>query len=125
MAVTPLTVYTVPFQGDMDLTTNLTIPTAEMSYVNDGYTVMMVVNNEDNMGNDLTVTITGVRDNAGRGKTLTETVENEGGRYLFGPFRPIWWNDSGDIQVSFSTGDTMGVPNSLDNIGVKVMKLQF
>jgi hypothetical protein len=124
MAATQLTVYTVPFQGAMDLKTNNTVATADMTFVNDGYTVMNVVNSD--AANDLTVTITGVRDNAGRTKTLTQTVTAAGGYFMFGPFRPIWWNDSGDVQVSFSTGDDgMGVPNSLDDIGVKVMKLQF
>lgn len=125
MAVTPLTIYTVPFQGVLNLDDNLTTPTAEMSFINDGYTVMMVTNNEDDMGNDLAVTITGVRDNAGRGKTLTQTVAKDGGQYIFGPFRPVWWDKSGGVQVSFSTGDTDGVPNTLDNIEVKVIKFQF
>lgn len=123
MAATPLTVYTVPFQSVMNLTANNTTATAEMTFVNDGYTVMNVVNADPD--NALTVTITGVKDNAGRGKTITQEVAAAGGYFMFGPLRPIWWNDSGDIQVSFSTGEDMGVPNTLANIGVKVMKLQF
>lgn len=124
MAATPLTVYTVPFQGVIDLNADITVATADMTFVNDGYTVMHVLNVD--AVNDLDVTITGVKDNAGRAKTLTQTVSANGGSVVFGPFRPIWWNDSGDVQISFSTGDDgMGVPNSLDDIGVKVMKFQF
>ncbi len=123
MPATPLTVYTVPFQGFIDLTTNNTPATAEMTFVNDGYTVMNVVNSDPD--NALTLTITGVRDNAGRSKTITQVVAAQGGYFMFGPFRPIFFNKAGDVQVSFSTGDEDGVPNTLANIGVKVMKLQF
>jgi hypothetical protein len=73
---------------------------ANMSFVNDGYTVLLVANGN---GSPTTVTVYGVPDNAGRtvGWTFALAVP-AGSTGFFGPYRPIWWNMSGVLNVSFS-----------------------
>jgi hypothetical protein len=104
MPILPITVHKQPFQGQISVDpTAMQASQSEMSFVNDGYTVLLVTNMDDNMGSDTTVSIFGVPSNSGRDYTISQLVEKEGGSYLFGPFRPAFWNDSGVVFVSFSS----------------------
>lgn len=92
-----------------------------MSFINDGYTILIVQNLAAAV---TTVTVYGVPDNAGRsvgvnfaqtvpGVTLNPTV---GGIGIFGPYRPIWWNQAGVVNVTFS---------AITTVTVKAVSLQF
>lgn len=124
MAATPITVYPGGFQtsnvlnGVFDpMGDNITYgadATAEMSFVNDGYTILYVANTTADADTD--VTITQVRDNAGRKVSpFTITVYTET-QVAFGPYRPIWFNQSGLVNVAFSV---------TANIRVSCVSLKF
>ena len=117
MAVIPLTVFKAPFQGQpnpsgaltgvgVDLTTvsattpSIVIVGTEYSFVNDGYTILYVLTNAAPAAN---ITITSIRDNAGRVADIgAPTALVASTTFSYGPFRPIWWNQGGIVNVSFS-----------------------
>lgn len=108
---------TVPFQGHANLTTGFVAATqTNISFVNDGYTVLFVQNNT---GGNRLVKISSEPDNAGRiDEALTTTgfdvptMTTE----MFGPFRPIWWNEAGKVFIEL---DAIATTNLL------VVKYQF
>lgn len=101
MAITPITIYTVPFQSKLDLTTSLaaaTAATTTMSFINDGYTVLFI---RSAMGATPTVTISSAPDNSGRVGSISEQI-TANSTVSYGPFRPIWWNVGGLVSVGLS-----------------------
>ncbi len=114
MAITPIVVQTVPFQGHLAQTL-VPAATVDLSYINDGYSIL-VINNAS--GGPVNVKISSVKDNAGRiDEDLTTTgFAQPVGIQIYGPFRPIWFNDAGKILVTLA---------QTANITVGVFKLQF
>jgi hypothetical protein len=114
MAIQTLTVQTVPFQSHLEQT--LTAATSvDVNFVNDGYSIL-VVNNTS--GGAINVKIVSVPDNAGRiDEDLTTTGYSQpAGIQIYGPFRPVWFNDQGKVSVTL--GQTA-------NMSLGVFKLQF
>lgn len=132
MATQKIPVYTAPFQGGTngtDITTVVdgiitTVTSPEISFVNDGYTVLIV---KKGTTEDVNIYIPSVPDNAGRIKnigafdvvtglpTAAAQVIRSTSR-LYGPFRPIWWNFGGTITVSF---------NLITRLDVAAIRLEF
>lgn len=117
MAIQELTVQTVPFQSHLNLTNNLTAATSvNISFINDGYSILVVQNNS---GGNRLVKIQSEPDNAGR---IDEDLSTTGYNVptmtteIFGPFRPIWWNDAGKIFIELDATATTNLA---------VFKLQF
>ena len=120
MAVTDIPVITAPFQGQpnpsgaltgvgVDLTTvsattpSIVIVGTEYSFVNDGYTILYVLTNAAPAAN---ITITSIRDNAGRVADIGPITSVVSSTFSYGPFRPIWWNYGGRVNLSFSVPPT-------------------
>jgi hypothetical protein len=122
VAIQPIPIYNAPFQGGVagtNLTTTATgivtaVTSVNCTFVNDGYTVLYII-----MGaTPAFLYIPSVPDNAGRvgnigvvdgagvptvaGVTLAATTT-----YSFGPFRPVWWNFGGTMNVVFSNATTI------------------
>lgn len=121
MAVTPIPVTIAPFQGSeaSDPTrafgsilnvigaapSTVGVGTAaalNMSFVNDGYTVLFVTT----VATVPQLTITAVSDNAGRSVNIGPTILVANQTRAFGPFRPVWWNYGGTINITFSAAPT-------------------
>lgn len=104
MAALVIPVVEVPFQESLSFTDNDTaVPSGlEVQFVNDGYTIF-VVNNAAMSDND--VTISAIPDNAGRDVNYTATVTAES-TMIFGPFRPVWWNQAGVVTATFESDTT-------------------
>jgi hypothetical protein len=123
MAATEIVVQSGGFQTTRTLT--YVASQLEMTFINDGYTVLFVKNGS---GGAVVVTFTPVKDNAGRTKIIIPEVSpvNEvdpawtladGANATFGPFRPIWWNKGGYVNVAFDVADA--------DILVAAVKFQF
>lgn len=108
---------TVPFQGHASFSTSFVAAAqTNISFVNDGYCVLFVQNNS---GGNRLVKIQSEPDNAGR---IDEALSTEGfdvptmTTEMFGPFRPIWWNEAGKVFIEL---DAIATTNLL------VVKYQF
>lgn len=133
MAVTPITVYSAPFQGGEASTpsrafgtsVNLLgatplagiaqVATDEMSFVNDGYTILFVTSGAEQPQ----LTITAVSDNAGRAVNIGPTALTINDVRAFGPFRPVWWNFGGVVNLFFTS------PPVITNVKVAAVSFQF
>jgi len=129
MAITPIVVRDGGFQTSLVFTEIDTVAqpiTEEMSFVNDGYSVLFIWNPfPPGIGeeNDILVSVTQIEDNAGRGNVY-EAVVPHAGYGSFGPYRPIWWNSGGIVNVNFTFAATGGL-EVLADARVWVTKFQF
>jgi hypothetical protein len=96
-----------PFQGHASLTTSFVAATqTNISFTNDGYCVLFVQNNS---GGNRLVKISSEPDNAGR---IDEDLSTTGFNVptmtteMFGPFRPIWWNEAGKVFIELDATAT-------------------
>ena len=102
---------------------------AEMQFLNDGYTFVYVFNPFDDPGfgndgqNDITVTFTAVPDNAGRIQDLAERVPF-GASAICGPFRPVWWNYGGKVDLS-AAFSVPGGGEDINDASISAFRLQF
>ena len=115
MAVTDIPVITAPFQGQpnpvagtltgvgLNLSLSTMAATQNMSFINDGYTILYVITVAGSTGN---ITISSVRDNAGRVADIGPITSVVSSTFSYGPFRPIWWNYGGRVNLSFSVPPT-------------------
>ena len=128
---TQITVYNAPFQGKESSVPTLNLGTVvnlagtvqstgvaqaaalEMFFVNDGYTILFVCTGAAAVTGN--ITIKAVPDNAGRAvdivsgapAPLIPILVNQ--TRAFGPFRPIWWNSGGVVNLTFSNADNITV----------------
>jgi hypothetical protein len=110
--ITTLSVVRVPFQGEINFTDQFVDASTEMKYPNDGYTILYV-----RVGAATpTITISSVQDSASRYGNIGPTVMQANRTISYGPFRPIWWNNSGFVYVTLS---------SAANVTVAVLNYQF
>tara|TARA_Y100000114_G_scaffold23707_1_gene19437 strand:- start:115 stop:456 length:342 start_codon:yes stop_codon:yes gene_type:complete len=107
-----LDVVRVPFQGEINFTDQFSNAYTQMKYPNDGYTVLYV-----RVGAVTpTITISSVQDSASRYGNVGPTVMQANKTVSYGPFRPIWWNNSGFVYVTLSNAA---------NVTVAVLNYQF
>ena len=119
MPATNIPITVAPFQGGTNGTDLVTLlagsviaATTEMQFVNDGYSVLFVTA----AAAAANITITSVYDNAGRLGNIGPSALTLNATRAYGPFRPIWWNQAGVVNVTFS---------AIVNIKVAVVKFQF
>jgi hypothetical protein len=119
MPATPIPITVAPFQGGENGTDIVTLlagsviaATTEMQFVNDGYSVLFVTTGAVTPN----ITISSVPDNAGREGPIGPIALTANVTRAYGPFRPIWWNQAGVVNVTFSNAA---------NVKVAVVKFQF
>lgn len=102
-----LTPVEVPYQSALDFTANDTAVDAglEMFFPNDGNTILMV-NNAAMATND--VTIQSVPNDTPGFEDLTVTVAAQSIQ-IFGPFDKEFWNQGGNVFVTFENNTTITV----------------
>lgn len=119
MSITPIPIYPAPFQGAEEgsstraFGTTVSTPTSglviaattEMSFVNDGYTILFVTTGDVTPN----LTISSIPDNAERNFDIGPTALTANETRAFGPFQPIWWNYGGIVSVSISNDTTVWV----------------
>ena len=117
MAVTQIPIFSAPFQGGVVGANNQLIGTnvgatyavggsgvaiactAEMEFVNDGYTGLFIT--PGTLSSGLTCTIKQQPDNATRSGNLVKICQPSK-TVLMGPLKPIWFNFGGVVSLSFS-----------------------
>jgi hypothetical protein len=108
---TAIAIDVVPYQGQISLTDNLTNAAAEMSFINDGYTILVVSTGAVTP----TLTIYSVPDDIPGTENITGAlVANK--INIYGPFQPLFWNVGGSVQLTLS---------SATSVQVACFKLQF
>ena len=119
--ITNIPVYQAPFQGGTNGVDITTAPsdiyiaaTQQMQFVNSGYTMLFVKNSS---GGAVTLTIQSIPDNAGRIQDIGPVTIAAGVTRMYGAFKPIWWNNGGLVQFSFSAAPT--------NVYVAAVQIQF
>lgn len=104
MPPTAIAIDVVPYQGQISLTDNLTNAATSMSFVNNGYTILVVSTGA------VTPTLTihsvagdvpGTSDITG---ALTANKIN-----IYGPFQPLYWNQGGSVIVTLSNATSVQV----------------
>lgn len=103
MAITPISIDVVPYQGQISITDNLTAAAANMSFINDGNTILVVTTGA--VTPTLTITSTGT--NPGVSTISGALVANK--TSIYGPFQPLWWNFGGSVQVTLSSATSVTV----------------
>ena len=112
MAVETLNVIRVPFQSQINFTGSFVNVSTQMRYANDGYTILYV-----RVGAVTpTITISSVQDNASRYGNIGPTLMTANRTISYGPFRPIWWNNSGFVYVTL---------DDATNVTVAILNYQF
>lgn len=103
MALITLDVTTVPFQGQVDFTGTFKECATQMKLPNNGYTVLFI-----RVGAVTpTITIASVRDMASRYGNIGPTVMTSNRTVSYGPFRPIWWNNSGYVEITLDNATSV------------------
>lgn len=149
MPVTNIPVSDAPFQGGKEqyndtnnylngfnLSNGATSPskisvtaTEEMSFVNDGYSVLFCSTGTGASGvTGYRVEVSGIDDNAGRDTTIAKNLNVRNYTVAgLGPFRPIWFNEGGKVNVSFSASGagTTGFAAALAATQVSVVRFRF
>lgn len=104
MPPTAIAIDVVPYQGQINITDNLTAATASMNFVNNGYTVLVVSTGA--VTPTLTISsvpgdVPGVEDITG---ALTANKIT-----MYGPFQPLYWNQAGYVYVTLSSASSVSV----------------
>ena len=114
MAVVNIPVVLAPFQGQpnpslgdptgvgVDILDIAQVATQEMSFINSGYTVLYVIMGAGPIAPVGDLIVSSIRDVAGRVADIGPIAPGDFNDVSsYGPFRPIWWNFGGRVNLSF------------------------
>jgi len=98
--------------------------TAEMEFVNDGYTALFI--SPGSLSSGLTCTLKQQPDNAGRSGNLVKICQPSK-TVLIGPFKPVWFNFGGVVELSFSAAasGSVGGATGVANGRISAVQMQF
>jgi hypothetical protein len=103
-APTNIPVIEIPYQGGINVTDNLIDAATDMSFINDGYTILVV----SPAAVTPTLTIYSVADDVPGTTNISETL-TASKVMIYGPFEPLWWNTAGSVFINFSSPTSVKV----------------
>ena len=104
MPPTAIPIEVGPYQGQISITDSLVAASASMSFINNGYTVLVLSTGAVTP----TLTISSVEgDVPGTSDISGALTANK--VTMYGPFQPLYWNQGGSVLVTLSNATSVQV----------------